>query len=311
MNDRKNRDKNSLKNSTQKSLIDYLTFNIDFTYEMTKKTIINHLKLVLGKSELKLLSANVDKTYYGYKTIYKIITNDSLKSSCGVIQLDQTKKKLKIELTGKACLYINQHNMFKNIQEIGNKYTAQITRLDIAVDDITGKYTDKSFRTDFKAGKFIPPRGQGPKIDKMFPLAIYIGSINSEKRFVAYYKFDGFRIEIRFKCSQRYNVSFDELSYPDVLFVGAYPKVLKKVIKGVEPRCIKREVLKSFDNTLKDKIAYAKHQVGPTVDMAVKRGLADSEIVNAIHRVSSRQVTGFPNFITTEDLNQTPFHCES
>jgi len=311
MNERKNRDENSLKNSTQKSLIDYLTFNIDFTYEMTKKTIINHLKLVLGKSELKLLSANVDKTYYGYKTIYKIITNDSLRSSCGVIQLDQTKKKLRIELTGKACLYISQHKMFKNIQEIGNKYNALITRLDIAVDDITGKYTDECFKKDFSAGKFKPSSGDGPKKYKVHPKSVYIGSVNSEKRFVAYPKFDGFRIEIRFKLSNRYNVSFDELSYPDVLFVGAYPKVLRKVIKGVEPRSIKREVLKAFDNSLKDKIAYAKHQVGPTVDMAVKRGLADSEIVNAIHRVSSRQVTGFPNFITTEDLNQTPFHCES
>lgn len=242
---------------------------------------------------------------------------------CGAIKWNTQKSIFRLELSGRACNRINTHDdYFFIIQDLAKHHKIVIRRLDIAVDDFTGKYGIRFVQQAASKGLYNGKTGDGPTyttIKKGNERTIRIGSNKSFLSMCIYEKgkqmglpvdhpdyLKRVRHELRMNGTKEHPIPVDALFFPDKYFVGAYPRVHRRIIKNTEPRCIKREVVEETDISLDKKLKYAKRQIGPSVFLAQQR-LTDSEIVNVMSRQRVNNQSTYPDFITASDLALLPY----
>ena len=188
----------------------------------------------------------------------RLFANDPTSSVCGSLKWNGTSQYIQLELSGKGCNYLNVlEEKFDSLYEFALAHQGVIKEVDIAVDDFSGKYNYRRMNQDYTQGKFNGERGQKPERSRTKSdgaLSVLIGKIHSCKQFQAYDKsmeqkllitdprFGHWtRLEVSLYARKNALIPLDCLLEHDAYFVGAYPKVLNKVIKGVKPRCIRRE----------------------------------------------------------------------
>lgn len=242
---------------------------------------------------------------------------------CGAIKWNTLKTIFRLELSGRACNRINTHDdYFFIIQGLAKHHKAVIRRLDIAVDDFTGKYGIRFVQQAVSSGLYNSSTGQKPHytpIKKGNERTLLIGSNKSFLSMCVYEKgkqmglpanhpdfLKRVRHELRMNGTIKHPIPIDALFHPDNYFVGAYPRVHRRIIKNTTPRCIKREVVEETDISLDKKLKYARRQIGPSVFLAQQR-LTDSEIVSAISRQRVSNQSAYPDFITANDLALLPY----
>lgn len=306
-----------------KSRIDYLTIQLkpttDLEFQLSSEVLVNWL----NKIGLKAVLTEPNLKYFDQGCLLQTI--DVTQKFCGAIKWNDTHDLIQLELTGVGCTYANTHHDYFFIFEIFAKsMEVQIKRIDIAVDIFEQKHGLRFMQQAYSRGLYSAKTGVKPQredISSGSGKTMVIGSRHSSKQLIGYekgkqlkypedsfeYKY-WFRFEVRLRARKSQPIPFDALFYPDEFFVGAYPKANRRLIKHVVPRVIKREVIKSTDKTLTDKLAYAKHQVGKTIYGAIDRGLSNEVIVQRIMRKGKKDTIAYPSFITEQDKQKYMFY---
>jgi len=305
-----------------KSRIDYLTVQFKPKNEVEFKYVSNVLIDWLNKIGIKSISTEPNLKYFDHGCILK--ANDQTNSPCGAIKWNENYDVIQVELSGKGCSYVNTNNAyFSVIKELTQTTEVFIKRLDIAVDTFEKKHDLRFIQQSFSKGLYTSKTGGTPLRENYSSptgRSICIGSRHSHKQLLGYEKgkqlkfpkdskeyLYWFRHEVRLKGSKGQCIPIDALFNPDDYFVGAYPKVNRRILKSATPRVIKREVIKIVDKNLKDGLAYAKHQVGKTIHCAVERGMEDKVIVQTIMRPSKKDNLCYPSFVSKEDKENYMF----
>lgn len=241
---------------TNKSIIDLLKIQMLPIQGQSVDEFIEQLSIYLRKMNIGRSNRKPLLKYFNRGA--KLYANDETNSPCGSLKWEGASKYIQLELSGKGCNYFNcRDDKFKSLFELASAHQGVIKEIDIAVDDFTGKYNLRRINQDFTQGKFNGDRGIKPRRIKSNvdgALSLRIGSLNSFKQFQGYdkskqlkllstdHRYNNWtRLEVSIYARINAPIPLDCLLKPDAFFVGTYPKVLSKVIKGVEPRCIRRE----------------------------------------------------------------------
>ena len=308
-----------------KSRIDYLTIQLmpinkeDFL--SSKKLILHWLSLIGIKHDL----AKPNLKYFDQGCLLK--SDDLLQTYCGAIKWNKTLDIIQLELSGNGCQYVNTHEPYLFIFKcFAKKMQTIIRRLDIALDTFDKKHNLRFVQQAYSRGLYNSKKGRAPtrkNTSSDTGKSIRIGSDHSFKQQLIYEKgkqlgFPAGSIEfsnwtsheLKLRGRKNQPIPIDALFFPDIFFVGAYPKVNTRLVKNAIPRIIKREVIRTVDKTLKEKLAYAKHQVGKTIFGAVQRGLDSEVIVQTIMREGKKDNICYPSFVSKQDLENYVFESE-
>lgn len=305
-----------------KSRIDYLTIHLkpttDAEFHLSSEALIHWL----NKIGIKAVSTEPDLKYFDQGCLLQSI--DDTKNHCGAIKWNDTNDLIRLELSGRGCTYANTHeDYFFIFNAFAESMEVKITRIDIAVDTYEKKHGLRFMQQSYSRGLYSAKTGAKPTREDNSSgsgKTMTIGSRNSSKQIIGYEKgkqlkypknsFEytyWFRFEVRLRATKSQPIPFDAIFNPDEFFVGAYPKINRRIIKNVTPRVIKREVIKTVDKTLSEKLAYAKHQVGKTIYSAVDRGLSNDIIVKKVMRKGKKDNICYPSFITENDKSNYIF----
>jgi DNA relaxase NicK len=306
-----------------KSRIDYLVIQLkpttDLEFQLSSEVLVNWL----NKIGIKPISTEPCLKYFNQGCLLQSI--DMTGNCCGAIKWNNSNDVIQLELTGKGCTYVNTYNDYFGIFEAFSKsMEVQIKRIDIAVDTFEKKHGLRFVQQAYSRGSYAGSTGGKPSredISSGSGKSIIIGSRHSHKQIIGYekgrqlgYSADSFeykywfRHEVRLRARKSQPIPIYALFNPDEFFVGAYPKANCRLIKHVIPRSIKREVIKTIDKKLTDKLAYAKHQVGKTIYGAVERGMNSEFIVQQIVRKGKKGNIVYPSFITVQDKESYIFN---
>lgn len=305
-----------------KSRIDYLTIQFKPSTNTEFQLLLQTISQYLMSVGIQTSSAKPNLTYFDDGLLLRSI--DETNSHCGCFKWRYCKSILQLELSGNACNYINTNDLyFLPIIELSKTIDIEIRRLDIAVDSMSQTHGLRFMQQGYSRGLFSPTSGGKPckeTISSATGKTILIGSRHSAKQIIGYEKGKQlqfpkksleykkwFRFEVRLRSRTGQTIPLKALLEPDEYFVGAYPKANSRILKGVQPRSIKREVIKTIDKTLNDKLAYARHQVGKTIYGAANRGLSDEVIVSKIIRKGKKDNLDYPSYITPADLAHYPY----
>ena len=305
-----------------KSRIDYLTIQLkpttDLEFQLSSEVLVNWLKNI----GIQPVLTEPCLKYFNQGCLLQTI--DATQKYCGAIKWNDTHDLIQLELTGVGCTYANTHNdYFFIFNTFAKSMEVQIKRIDIAVDTFEKKHGLRFMQQACSHGLYSAKTGIKPQredISSGSGKSIIIGSRHSHKQIIGYEKgkqlgypvgsFEYqnlFRFEVRLRARTSQSIPIDALFNPDEFFVGAYPKSNRRLIKHVAPRSIKREVIRAVDKVLKDKFAYAKHQVGKTIFGAKGRGITDEQIVKLISRQGKKRNIYLPSFINEGDKKILPF----
>ncbi|MGJ8693948.1 MAG: replication initiation factor domain-containing protein [Thalassotalea sp.] len=305
-----------------KSRVDFLTIQFKPKTENEFNLTLNNIHQYLLSLGLQATSSKPNLKYFDEGMLLQAI--DETKSYCGSLKWRHCFSVLQLEITGKGCSYINtQEQYFFPLLELSQTINAEIRRIDLAVDSFTLKHGLRYMQQAYSRGLYSPASGVKPNKETIATSSgksIIIGSRHSTKQILGYEKGKHggfpknsdeykkwFRFEVRLRSRTGQTIPLEVLLNPDEYFVGAYPKANARILKDVLPRSIKREVLKTVDKSLNDKLDYARHQIGKTIYGAVNRGMTDEVIVSKIIRKGKKDNIAYPSFITQEDLNNYPF----
>ena len=324
-------DCNYLSEMNIKSRVDYVIVNFEVDsineFDVIKSTIVPWLQCtgIVPSCSKPHLGQNRSLNHFSDGQL--LVSSNPISQVCGAIKWNQNKSIFRVELSGRACERINTYqDYFFVIQDLADNHRAIVRRLDIAVDDLTGKYNIRSTQQAVSKGLYNSKTGQKPlytPIKKGNERTILIGSNKSSKSMCIYEKgkqmglpsdhpdyLKHTRHEIRFIGRKNFVIPIESLFQPDDYFVWAYPRAHTRIIKNTTPRCIKREVIEQVDMSLEKKLKYARRQIGPSVLLAQQR-LTDSEIINAMSRKAMNNQASYPDFITANDLAILPYlHIE-
>lgn len=305
-----------------KSRIDYLTIQLKPTTELEFQLSSEVLIKWLNKVGIRAVSTEPNLKYFDQGCLLK--SADETQSYCGALKWNDTHDVIQLELSGLGCNYVNTHKDYFFIFDTFSKsMEVDIKRLDIAVDTFEKKHGIRFMQQAYSKGLYTADTGGKPTREDLLNekgRSIIIGSRNSQKQIIGYekgrqlnypvgsFEYDNlFRHEVRLRARSSQPISLDALFNPDEFFVGAYPKINRRLIRHAKPRSIKREVISTIDKTLSEKLAYAKHQVGKTIYGALNRGLDSEIIIQKIMRRGKKDNICYPSFITEEDLNSYIF----
>lgn len=311
-------------NQTQmKSRIDFLTIQFKPNTENEFKFIIEYLKEYLNQIGISLSTSQPCLKYFDEGNVLQ--AKDKTKSYCGSIKLRSHCFDIQIELTGLGCNYFNANNLYLfPLLELSKTVEVVIRRIDIAIDSYTQKHGLRYMQQAYSRGLYTAKTGKRPckeSITSETGKTIVIGSRNATKQIVGYEKGKQlrfpkeskefnlwFRFEVKLRGSKGTEIPLDSLLNPDAYFVGAYPKANQRLITSAVPRSIKREVIKTIDKKLNDKLSYAKHQVGKTIFGAVNRGMSSELIVSKIIRRGKKDNIDYPSYISENDKSNYPLY---
>jgi DNA relaxase NicK len=249
---------------------------------------------------------------------------DETNQTCGSFKWDIKKQLLQLELSGYGCRYIQSSDLaYQPIYALLSQYEGVITRVDIALDDFTGKFNTRYVDKSYFNGDYDPKRGQGPRkqnlgSSKEKGRSRYIGCFGSHKYLLVYEKGKqlGFPIgshryinwtrhELSLRRKNNHVIDFDVLLEPDREFVGAFPKVHKRLIKNVKPRCPIRDTALEVSNSLCRSVASSKYQYGK-INNGLYELLGDAEqTLSLLTREGKSKKCVLPSFITEKEFIET------
>ena len=310
-----------------KSRVDYAIINFEVgsinEFDFIKSSILTWLQYIgiAPSSSKPHLGQNRSLNHFNDGRL--LIVNSPNSQICGAIKWNNSKSIFRVELSGRSCDRINTHDdYFFVIQDLAKNHKAIIRRLDIAVDDFTGKYDIRSVQQAVSKGLYNSKTGQKPlytPIKKGNERTIQIGSHKSSRSMCVYEKgkqmglasddpnyVECTRHELRFLGRKNFVIPVEALFQSDDYFVWAYPRAHNRIIENTTPRCIKREVIEQLDASLDKKLKYARRQIGPSIFLAQQR-LTNNEIINAMSREGLCNQQSYPDFITANDLALLPY----
>jgi len=249
----------------------------------------------------------------------KLFPLDSTNDVCGSIKWDLAKKSYQLELSGNGCRYVEtSFNGFLSLYAMLCQYVGKVTLIEIAVDDFTGKYDTRYVQKCYSNGDYNPVRGKRPLKNpqgKNFPGSEYIGSEGSAKCLNVYKKWQQLRLksnhplykkwtrhEVTLQRKNNHIIGSDALLNPDGYFVGAYPKVHKRLIKNVEPRSPIREKSLEIINTLSRSVAYCKYQQGRVINQCRALMGDDTKTLALLVREGASKKSLLPSYLSEHEM---------
>ncbi|MGJ8693748.1 MAG: replication initiation factor domain-containing protein [Thalassotalea sp.] len=302
-----------------KSLIDLL--KVTFTF--SNKELFKIIKSLLSDwlSVIGISISKIKATLKYHKHGVKLFPLDKTTSCCGSIKWDFDKGIIQLDLTGHGCSYVNNdEKKFSAIYALLIQFNGAITEVDIAVDDYSGKFNHRYVQKAYSAGDYDPKRGRGPKRNSKnnYPGSYYIGNNSSVKSVLIYDKLAQMNIpkgltfingwtrhEVTLRKKNKHVIPNDVLFNPDAYFVGAYPKIHRRIIKGVEPRNIKREKALTHLNSVVRSAAFTKYQHGRTYNALYKLLNEDSDAVfDLLSRPELSKKHALPSYIDELEFSE-------
>jgi DNA relaxase NicK len=249
----------------------------------------------------------------------KLFPLDATNDVCGSIKWDLAKETYQLELTGNGCRYVQtRSNNFLPIYAMLCQYVGKVTLIEIAVDDFTGKYDTRYVQKCYSNGDYNPLRGKRPLKNppgKNFPGSEYIGSEGSAKCLNVYKKWQQLRLkpnhslykkwtrhEVTLQRKNNHIIGCDVLLNPDGYFVGAYPKVHKRLIQNVKPRCSIREKSLEIINTLSRSAAHCKYQQGRVINQCRELIGDDRRTLALLVREGAPKKSLLPSYVNEHEL---------
>ncbi len=300
----------------QKSLIDLVKIQFIPNSSTTDSLLIT---LLMEKLKTIGLVKSIRKPNLRYfKKGFKLLAHDETQDIVGAIKWQGQSGNVQLELTGKGCNYINaQTRRFEFLYELAKNYNGLLMEIDISVDDFIGKYNFREVNRDYTTDKFSGRSGKRP-IREMFNKAgarsIRIGTRGSCKQFQIYDKAKQLKLDtdttwIRYEVSlyrrTGHTLELDTLIKPDAYFVGAYPKALRKLIKGVKPRSIKREMTQLYASNYVKSLSALKNQWGKCINDLNNRAGSSSKTLALLSRPGEFSKAKLPSYINPETFNST------
>ncbi|WP_440875455.1 replication initiation factor domain-containing protein [Thalassotalea sp. PLHSN55] len=253
-----------------------------------------------------------------HKKGVKLFPLDESHSCCGSFKWDDNK--LQLELTGSGCHYIKTSDLkFLPLYALLAQYGGKITEVDIATDDLTGKYNLRYTKKAYSAGDYNPKRGMKPvrNPEKEYQGSLYLGRSDSAKSMCVYEKWRELKLpkkhplygkwtrhELKLRRRNSHILTLDILTNPDGYFVGAYPKMHKRLINNVEPRSTVREKSTELTQTLSKAVAYAKHQYGSTINVFSRLVANDKKVLSALKRQNTPKSFELPSYLDMATLKK-------
>lgn len=213
------------------------------------------------------------------------------------------------QITGSQCKYFDWDKVKAHLAAV----ESVITRLDLAVDDLTGLRSVALATQLYKEKKFVS-NGRNPKhrtIGGDDGQSIYIGKKVNGKELCVYEKGkesgsvdhpDWVRWEQRFGNRDRV-IPYDALTNTAAYFLGAH-KVLAEVFPDLESATIEKIRITTKQQVADDLahfFKYASLSCGKGVDTLRKKSIPDSVILDNLARLGTQKSVGQPS---TEDASK-------
>lgn len=297
-----------LVNNNIKTRIDYVTINLVLVCKDQFDEVMQKLKDWLKSLLIKTSQFRPKLKHFDDGQL--LHSYDVVKQNCGAIKWPNNKTSIRLELTGFACELINlDDRYFFPLLQLDKFAKLDIRRIDLALDDLSGKYNIRHVQKSFSKGDYSPKSGTAPTrrdLKSNEGRTIYIGANSSHKKMVIYekgkqlklpvnepfYK-DWTRHELRLQGKRTQPIPLDIFTAPDSYFVAAYPKAYSRMLKRVEPRAIVREVKARCKVTLDKRLLHLSNQYGPTV-MFAKQTMTETEIISSVARCSKSNQPSLP-----------------
>ena len=190
----------------------------------------------------------------------------------------------RIELTGEGCRTLSaarcgHAQRWLELRAKLESCAGRLTRVDVAADDLLGKYPLKLAQSWYAAGEF-DQRGQRPKAqlvddyDSGDGKTLYVGGKKSEKQLRVYEKgreqgdkaSEWVRYEAQFRASNRKELPLDLLRDPAGYLLGAYP-----VLRFLHCVALRIDITKAaVDATWKSARRHLKRQYGATLNFIAR-----------------------------------------
>lgn len=286
----------------QKVIIDTLTFSfsgVSFGYDVRAVS----KWLLRWSGDLLQVGGQVEKHYNGYNKCYSLVLADGTHSPMlgwlGVSSAhDPMKGRWCIHLTGVGCSCVSiapaddcidgVRGSWERLAMDALAYGVKITRVDLAVDDLSGEHSISLARKLYDDGSFSmggrPPSYKYIQTSEGCGNTFYVGRLESGKCLRVYEKgkqlgcksSDWVRWEVQIMSINR-NIPIKVLLKPCEYLRGAYFKALTWIGKAslaIETKTEKGKLL------LENSVRYAKQQVGSLVRyLRDAKGADDSIIV--------------------------------
>lgn len=300
--------------------------NIDLikvTFSKKTQAEIANIKVLFNSylRQVGIASSTKKPTLRHHKNGIKLFPLDETNDCCGSIKWDMEKGIVQLELTGKGCCYVNATaQKFNAIYALLKHFRGKVTEIDIAVDDYSGKFNLRYVQKAHSAGDYNPLRGCRPVRNSKgkYPGTEYLGSSDSAKSLCVYDKSQEqalpkkhslyglwTRHEVTLRRKNNHIINDNVLLNPDSYFVGAYPKVHKRIIKTAIPRCPVREVSLERTNSLSKSVANAQYQYGRTIGRC-RDLMADGEAtLDLLSREGSPKKFLLPSYLDEATLRES------
>ncbi len=309
---------NSIRNITK---IDHLS--IELRKESTKDLILLEKQIIEILTQYGVrISSKKPYSMTFFDKGYLLYSHSSLskKRSAGSIKFSTKRLCIKLELNGAQCEKINLNSQgFKCISDLCKNHQAIIRRIDICFDDITGKYNLRRAGQDYSAGQYDSTKGIRPQKKTYLSSGrtLYIGSLNSYKllriydksaeqklpSYHLYYK-KWVRHELTLRNQGKIRISLSAINNPDGIFLDAYPKAHRKLLKNVTPISIERITAIQTATTISQKIECTRKQRGRTLRLIRDVLGSDSETLNLLVRDGNPSGVILPEEITLKKIRQ-------
>jgi len=276
--------------------------------------------LKLWLHEIGIATSTQKATLRHHSNGVKLFPLDESQDCCGSLKWDLNKNKIQLELTGSGCRYVNtSHNIFLPLYALLSRYQGVISEVDIAVDDLTGKYNLRYVQKAYSAGDYSPPRGCKPVKDPKgkYQGTLYLGRNDSAKSMCIYEKWRELglpeshpfygkwtRHELTLRRKNNHVINFDILVNPDEYFVGAY-KLHKRLISNVQPRSPVREKSLELVNSLSRSAAYCKYQHGRVICKVNELTENTQDTIELLIREGSPRKFLLPSYVNHDDLKKS------
>jgi DNA relaxase NicK len=302
--------------------IDYLTVVFPVTSVEELKEIKGWLGVWLRSVGISISTTKPTLKHHEHGAL--LFPLDETTKTCGSLKWDINKQSCQLEVSGYGCRYILSSALgYQPIFALLSQYKGVISRVDIALDDFTGKFNIRYVDKCYFNGDYNPKRGQGPKKQnyghsKGEGRSRYIGCFGSHKYLLVYEKgkergfpvgshlyINWMRHELSLRRKNNHVIDLAVLLEPDREFVGAYPKVHKRLVKNVKPRCPKRDAALEVSNSLCSSVAASKYQYGK-INKGLFELLGDAEqTLSLLTREGKSKKCALPSFITEQEFIET------
>lgn len=247
------------------------------------------------------VGGKMEKRYNGYAECWQICMGDGYDAAAlplgwlGVSRAgDNMRGRWCLHLTGVSCTCVSDWSrLFADAQDYG----VNITRVDLAADDLEGKHSVAEAQQLWHSGAFNlagrPPRSQYIQNSHDVGDTFYVGRRESGKQLRVYEKgkqllgagrsvapdaanWVRWEVELR---SQGRRIPTDVLLHPAAYLKGAYPAALAWLAgAGAKIRTLVAKTLLSLDRVLH----FGKRQVGRLVRYLVDHGMSPTAVCDVL-----------------------------